>query len=57
MKMMTRKPHYILAVSVMSGDTNMSSVTREIQEEEEKSKALEAKMKHDLEKLKVRSLS
>lgn len=41
------------AVSVMSGDTNMSSVTREIQEEEEKSKALEEKMKHELEKLKI----
>ena len=35
----------------------MSSVTREIQEEEEKSKALEEKMKHELEKLKVNEFS
>ena len=41
----------ILGVSTMSGD--VSSMTRELQEEEEISKALEEKIKHDLEILNV----
>ena len=43
----------VSAVSVMSGDTNMSSVTREIEEEEARSVALEQKLQGDLKKHKV----
>ena len=45
----------LAAVSIMSVDTSMSAVTREIQEEEEKSMSVEEKLKQDLKKYKVRS--
>ena len=47
--------YFVPGVSELTGDTNMTSVTREIEEEEAKSIALEQKLKQDLAKYKVRS--